>query len=76
MNFGWKFLLPVTLTSIVVTGTLWIITGSRLVVGIGNAVAGFIVVSIVAGLLVMDAPKPAMQDRDNQLTPTALDAIE
>ena len=40
MNFGWKFLLPVTLTSIVVTGTLWIITGSRLVVGIGNAVAG------------------------------------
>ena len=76
MNFGWKFLLPVTLTSIVVTGTLWIITGSRLVVGIGNAVAGFVVVSIVAGLLVMDAPKPAMQDRDNQLTPTALDAIE
>ena len=76
MNFGWKFLLPVTLTSIVVTGTLWIITGSRLVVGIGNAVAGFIVVSIVAGLLVMDAPKPAMRDSDNQLTPTALDAIE
>ena len=76
MNFGWKFLLPVTLTSIVVTGTLWIITGSRLVVGIGNAVAGFIVVSIVAGLLVMDAPKPAMQDSDNPLTPTALDAIE
>ena len=76
MNFGWKFLLPVTLTSIVVTGTLWIITNSRLVVGIGNAVAGFIVVSIVAGLLVMDAPKPAMQDRDNPLTPTALDAIE
>ena len=76
MNFGWKFLLPVTLTSIVVTGTLWITTGSRLVVGIGNAVAGFIVVSIVAGLLVMDAPKPAMQDSASQLTPTALDAIE
>ena len=76
MNFGWKFLLPVTLTSIVVTGILWITTGSRLVVGIGNAVAGFIVVSIVAGLLVMDAPKPAMQNSDSQLTPTALDAIE
>ncbi|MDE0425875.1 MAG: NADH-quinone oxidoreductase subunit NuoH [Candidatus Poribacteria bacterium] len=76
MNFGWKFLLPVTLTSIVVTGTLWIITNSRLVVGIGNAVAGFIVVSIVAGLLVMDAPKPVTQDSDNRLTPTALDAIE
>ena len=76
MNFGWKFLLPVTLTSIVVTGTLWITTGSRLVVGIGNVVAGFIVASIVAGLLAMDAPKPAMRDSDNQLTPTALDAIE
>ena len=76
MNFGWKFLLPVTLTSIVVTGILWITTGSRLVVGIGNVVAGFIVVSIVAGLLVMDTPKPAMQDSSNQLTPTALDAIE
>ncbi len=76
MNFGWKFLLPITLTSIAVTGTLWITTGSRLVVGIGNAVAGFIVASIVAGLLAMDAPKPAMQDSDNQLTPTALDAIE
>ena len=76
MNFGWKFLLPVTLTSIAVTGILWITTGSRLVVGIGNAVAGFIVASIVAGLLAMDTPKPAIQDSDNRLTPTALDAIE
>ena len=76
MNFGWKFLLPVTLTSIVVTGTLWITTGSRLVVGIGNVVAGFIVAAIVAGLLAMDTPKPAIQDSDNRLTPTTLDAIE
>ena len=76
MNFGWKFLLPVALTSIVVTGTLWITTGSRLVVGIGNVVAAFIVVSIVAGLLVMSAPKPTLQDSDNQLAPTALEAIE
>ena len=76
MNFGWKFLLPVALTSIVVTGTLWIATGSRLVVGIGNVVAAFIVVSIVAGLLVMSTPKPTIQDSDNQLAPTALDAIE
>ena len=76
MNFGWKFLLPVALTSIVVTGTLWITTGSRLVVGIGNVVAAFIVVSIVAGLLVMNAPKPAIQDSDNQLAPTVLDTIE
>ena len=76
MNFGWKFLLPVTLTSIVVTGTLWITTGSRLAVGIGNVVAAFIVVSIVAGLLVMQTPKPTIQDSDNQLAPTTLDAIE
>ena len=77
MNFGWKFLLPVALTSIVVTGTLWITTnGSRLVVGIGNVVAAFIVVSIVAGLLVMQTPKPAIQDSDNQPAPTALEAIE
>lgn len=76
MNFGWKFLLPVALTSIVVTGTLWIMTGSRLIVGIGNTVAAFIVVSIVAGLLVMSTPKPAGQDSDTQFTPTALDTIE
>ncbi len=77
MNFGWKFLLPIVLTSIVVTGTLWITTGSRLVVGIGNVVAAFIVVSIVAGLLVMNkAPEPAIPDNDRQITPSALDAIE
>ena len=76
MNFGWKFLLPVALTSIVVTGTLWIMTGSRLVVGIGNVVSAFIVVSIVAGLLVMTTPKPAIQESDSRLAPTALDAVE
>lgn len=76
MNFGWKFLLPITLTSIVVTGTLWIVTDSRLIVGIGNAVSGFIVASIVAGLLVMKAPKPAMSDSDSGFRPTALDATE
>ena len=64
MNLGWKFLLPVALTSIVVTGTLWIMTNSRLIVGIGNVVSAFIVVSIVAGLLVMKTPKPAIQDSD------------
>ena len=76
MNFGWKFLLPVALTSIVVTGTLWIMTGSRLVVGIGNVVSAFIVVSIVARLLVMTTPKPAIQESDSRLAPTALDAVE
>ncbi len=77
MNFGWKFLLPVALTSIVVTGILWIATGSRLIVGIGNVIAAFIVVSIVAGLLVMNkTPEPAIQDSNRQITPSALDAIE
>ena len=77
MNFGWKFLLPVALSSIVVTGTLYIITkGNRLWIGIGNVVAAFIVVAIVAGMLAMDNnSKSAAQD-----TPAAplrgLDAVE
>ncbi len=64
MNFGWKFLLPVALTSIVVTGTLYIATDGNLVwIGIGNTVAAFIVVSIVAGILALDNnSKAAAQD--------------
>ena len=56
MNFGWKFLLPVALTSIVVTGTLWVVVKENqlLWIGIGNTVAAFIVVSIVAGMLSID----------------------
>ena len=74
MNFGWKFMLPVALTSIVVTGVLWITTdGSRLWVAVGNVVAAFIVVSIVAGLLVMNRPpQPSIQPG----SPSILDAVE
>ena len=76
MNFGWKFLLPVALTSIVVTGTLWIATnGNRLWIGIGNVVAAFIVIAIVAGMLALDNSKSTVQS-----TPAAplrgLDAVE
>ncbi|MDE0317090.1 MAG: NADH-quinone oxidoreductase subunit NuoH [Candidatus Poribacteria bacterium] len=78
MNFGWKFLLPVALSSIVVTGTLYIITkGNRLWIGVGNVVAAFIVVAIVAGMLAMDNnSKSAAQNTPAAAPLRGLDAVE
>ena len=77
MNFGWKFLLPVALTSIVVTGILWIIAeGSLLWIGIGNVVAAFIVISIVAGIFMVDNNKKTTVDNTVEAPLSGLDAIE
>lgn len=77
MNFGWKFLLPVALTSIVVTGTLWIVTNENLLwIGIGNVVAAFIVISIVAGIFMVDNNKKATIENTVGSTLSGLDAIE
>lgn len=78
MNFGWKFLLPVALTSIVVTGTLWIVTnGNRLWIGIGNVVAAFIVVAIVAGMLALDNNSKSSTQTIHDAAPLrGLDAVE
>lgn len=78
MNFGWKFLLPVALSSIVVTGTLWVLVKENqlLWIGIGNTVAAFIVVSIVAGMLAMDNNTKTAAEDTTAAPLRGLEAVE
>ena len=66
MNLGWKVLLPIALTSIVVTAVVWVASESRLWVGIFNVISAVVVTSTVTTLVSMrNEPKVVIEDNSD-----------
>lgn len=64
MNLGWKVLLPIALTSIVVTAVVWVASESRLWVGIFNVISAVVVTSIVTTLVSMRSKSKVVIEDD------------